>query len=181
MDLEIVTQKENKVLQRQQIVLKAKDGKLTPSRKELRPKIAAMLNAKEELTVIKKIQHSFGKREALIEANVYENEEALKRAEQKHLIERDSGKKKEKGKEKPVEKEVKPVEGKEKPKETEKHADKKGKEKMEGKEDEGKEKPKEAEKPAGEKREEKKESKPVEEKEKRGEEKHADERKGAEQ
>jgi len=107
MELEMAGKKENKALQRQEALFKMKDAKITPSRKELRPKIAAMLNAKEDLVVINKVGHSFGSREALIEVNVYENQAALKKFESKHLIERDSGKKKEKtakGKAKPVEK-----------------------------------------------------------------------------
>ncbi len=59
----------------------------------MRPKIAAMLGAKENLTVIKSIGHMFGERAAVIKVNVYENEAAMKKAELVHLIARDEGKK----------------------------------------------------------------------------------------
>lgn len=93
MELGITGKKENKSMQRQEVELEAKDAKVTPSRKELKPKIAAMLGAKESLTVIKSIGHSFGKRAAAIKANVYENEIAMKKAEPAHLVARDAGKK----------------------------------------------------------------------------------------
>ena len=93
MQLEIARQKKNKTLKRTEVELEAQDLKLVPSRKELKPKIAAMLNAKEELLVITKIGHSFGSRDITVSANVYENAEALKNSEAKYMMER-GGKKK---------------------------------------------------------------------------------------
>ena len=93
MELEITGKNENKTLQKQQVELKTKNAIITPSRKELRPKIAAMLNAKENLVVIGKIEHEYGNRESTIFVDIYENEEAMKKSA-KHLINRDRGKKK---------------------------------------------------------------------------------------
>ena len=59
MELEITGKKENKTLQRQEVEIEIKNTKLTPSRKELRPKIAALLGAKEGLTIIEKIKDLF--------------------------------------------------------------------------------------------------------------------------
>ncbi len=147
MKLEITGKKENKTLQRQEVEIEIKDAKLTPSRKELRPKIAALFGAKEELTVIESINHTFGTNQGKIKVHVYENEEAMKKTEPTYLIQRDLGKKKKKDKEekkpegKPAEekKEVKekPAEEKsEKPKEEkkteEKPAEKETEEKKEG-------------------------------------------------
>jgi len=98
MDIDLIGKKENKTLQRQELVFNAKEAKITPSRKELLPKIAAMAGAKENLTVIKSIMHAFGEKSATIKANVYENENALKKAELRHLLERGTGKKKEEAK-----------------------------------------------------------------------------------
>jgi len=110
MKLEIIGKNENKAMQRDELVMEASDTKLSPSRKELKPKIAAMVNAKEETVVIESIKHKFGSRQATIKANIYKNPEALKAAGQKHLVERDSGKKKKK-EEKPKEA-TKPEQGK---------------------------------------------------------------------
>ena len=133
MELEITGKKENKTLQRQEVEFEIKNAKITPSRKELRPKIAALLGAKETLTVIESINHTFGTNEGKIKVYVYENEKAMKKIEPAYLIERDAGKKKKKGEEK------KPAEGKEE---------------VKAKPAEGK-----AEKPKEEKPEEKKEKK----------------------
>lgn len=141
MKLELVGKKENKAMQRNELVLQAKDAKLTPSRKELRPKIAAMANAKEENVVIESIQHPFGAREATIKASVYENAAALKIAGQGHLAERHLGKKKEKKEKKPAgekeeaAKEETPAEAKEAVKQPE---GKEGQQPAEKKEEQGK-------------------------------------------
>ncbi len=148
MELEITGKKENKALQRQEVEIGIKNAKITPSRKELRPKIAALAGAKEELVVIEHIDHSFGTREGKIKACIYENEEVLKKIEPVHFIERDLGKKKKKAEEKkPAKAEEKKAEG-EKKKPVEKSA--------EGKQ-EGKEKPVEEKKAEGKPAEGKKE------------------------
>ena len=122
MELEITGKKENKTLQRQEVEFGIKNAKITPSRKELRPKIAAMLGAKETLTVIESINHTFGTNEGKIKVHVYENEKAMKKIEPAYLIERDAGKKKKKGEEEKAEKskEEKPEEKKEEKKEGDK-------------------------------------------------------------
>ena len=126
MELEITGKKENKTLQRQEVEIEIKNATLTPSRKELRPKISALLGAKEELTVIKKIDHTFGTNQGKVKVHVYENEEAMKKIEPVHLIERDLGKKKKKGEEKKPK--AKPAEGtpEEKPAEKKAEAKKEG-------------------------------------------------------
>jgi ribosomal protein S24E len=98
MEVAITGKKENRAMQRQEVEFEAKDANITPARKELRPKLAAMLGAKESLTVIKSINHRFGERSATIRANVYESEAAMKKAEPAHLIARDTGVKVEKKK-----------------------------------------------------------------------------------
>ena len=90
MELEITGKKENKTLQRQEVEIEIKNTKLTPSRKELRTKIAALLGAKEELTVIEKIDHTFGTSEGKVKAHVYENEEAMKSVEPPYMLKRNN-------------------------------------------------------------------------------------------
>jgi len=90
-ELEITGKRENKLLGREEVQLKTKNAKVTPSRKELRPKIAAMRGAKEELLVIEEIKHLFGERESSIKANVYGSREAMERSAKKHLVKRDFG------------------------------------------------------------------------------------------
>lgn len=173
MELEITGKNENKTLQKQQVELKTKNAIITPSRKELRPKIAAMLNAKENLVVIGKIEHEYGNRESTIFVDIYENEEAMKKSAQ-YLINRDQGKKKDAKEETPAPKaegeEAKPAEGKAETKpEKAAEAKPKAEEKPAKAEAKAGEKPAEAkpeEKPAEAKAEEK--EKPAEEKPKEG-------------
>lgn len=104
MKLEMVGKKENKALERTEVEFTIKDTKITPNRKEVRAKIAALLNAKEELVVITGISHSFGGTDSEAKANVYENEATLKKTEPKYLVERTEGKKEKKKEEaKPAE------------------------------------------------------------------------------
>ncbi len=138
MELEITGKKENKTLQRQEVKIEIKNAMLTPSRKELRPKIAALLGAKEELTVIENIDHTFGTNQGKIKAHVYENEEAMKKTEPAYLIQRDLGKQKKKGKE-----EKKPEGKEEKPAKTEEKKPEGKEKKPEGKEEKPAEKKKE--------------------------------------
>ena len=125
MKLETNGKKENKALERQEVALTLKEAKTTPSRKELRPKIAALLGAKEELTVITSIRHAFGKTDAEIKANIYENQDAMEKNEQKHLIKRDKGKEA-KAEEKTQAKEEKPEAAEKPAEEGKKEAEKEG-------------------------------------------------------
>ena len=160
MQLEIARQRENKALKRTEIELAARDLKVVPSRKELKPKIAAMLNAKEELLVITKIGHSFGSRDIKVEANIYQDAEALKNAGAKHLVERGFGKKKKEEKpaaEDKVEKkeeggkEAKGKEGGDKPAEGKGSGEKAGEGEKPGEGKEGTGKPEASDKKEGEK------------------------------
>ncbi len=126
MELEITGKKENKTLQRQEVEFEIKNAKITPSRKELKPKIVALLGAKEALTVIESINHTFGTTNGKIKVHVYENEEAMKKIASAHLIERDAGKKKKKGEE------AKPAEKPKEEKKAEKKTEEKKEEKKEG-------------------------------------------------
>jgi len=181
MKLDIITKKENKALQRNELVFKLEDAKITPNRKELLPKIAALLNSKENLVIINSIQHPFGAREATITVTVYENEDALKNTAQTYLIDRTTGKKKEKPAEQPAkqgeEKEEKPEEKAAEEKPAEEKKEESGKPEEKGKEEDKAEDKKEDKAEEKGKQEEKKE----EPKEEKSEQKPAEEKKGAEQ
>jgi len=89
MELEIVEDKANPVLKRREIALRIK-SKNTPSRVEVKNKLAAMLDSRPELIVITKLRSVFGKQETIGRADIYENEEQLKRLAHKHLLARDA-------------------------------------------------------------------------------------------
>ncbi len=131
MKLETAGEKENKIMHRRELLYKVVDSKVTPSRKELKEKIAAMANAKQETVVIESIEHSFGERDSVVKVHVYDSVESLKKIVPKYLVTRDTGKKKGEAEAKPAEKkeaEEKPAAEKpakkEKPAEEKKEADK---------------------------------------------------------
>ena len=103
MKLEILSSRENKLLQRQEIEAALESSK-TPSRKETIAFLAAKTNAKENLVVIDSIKHEFGQHRSLIRAKVYSDEGTLKRLEASYLTKRTEPKKKEKQEPKAAEK-----------------------------------------------------------------------------
>jgi ribosomal protein S24E len=110
MDLEIVSKKSNPLLSREEIVFRIKNFTSTPSRKDIRAKIAALTNSKEELVIVGKINQEYGLNLVEGESRVYKNAEQMKKVELPFFLERNFGEKKKK-EEKPAEKE--PEKGKE--------------------------------------------------------------------
>lgn len=102
MDLCIVKESENKTLERTELAFEVENAVKTPSRQELRKRIAALKNSREELVSIDFVKQCFGEHRAKGKAFVYADIERLKRTEPKYLLERESKEKKKKeGKEKP--------------------------------------------------------------------------------
>ncbi len=89
MELQIIKDKTNPLLKRREILLKIKH-KETPSRIELKNKLAAIANSKPELIVIERLDTIFGKQEVLGTVGIYETEERLKQLAHQYLIARDA-------------------------------------------------------------------------------------------
>lgn len=87
MELQIIKDKKNPVLKRREVSLKIVN-KGTPSRIEVKNKLAAMANSKPELIVIEKLNTAFGKQEITGMASIYETEERLKQLAHQHLVAR---------------------------------------------------------------------------------------------
>jgi ribosomal protein S24E len=81
MKIEIINKKENKLLNRVEVKAKASDFNATPNRKEVIEELAKKLETKIEKIAIKKIGQEYGRKEAVITANVYNSEEELKKTE----------------------------------------------------------------------------------------------------
>ena len=58
----------------------------TPSRADLKSKIASKLKSKEEVTVVKKIYTDYGKKEANVTVYVYDKADELEKIEFKHVL-----------------------------------------------------------------------------------------------
>ena len=160
MEVEIISKKDNKLLERKEINAVVTFEAATPSRKEIREAVGTKLGLNPELTILNSVVNEFGLKRIRVLAHSYADMKKLIDTEPEYLRKRDGigVEKKEKKKEKKP-KEEKPKEEKkeEKPKEEPK------------KEEKPKEKPKKEEKPKEEKKPEKKEEKKEEPKKKEGE------------
>lgn len=114
MDIKVKQKHKNPSLHREEIVFEIK-AKITPQRKELREKIAALNSTKPELVIIEKISNSFGSTDSKGRAFVYENKEALEKTEVQNLISKNTGAKKRKEAEKEAKKPEKENQTEEKP------------------------------------------------------------------
>jgi small subunit ribosomal protein S24e len=94
MEIQIIKDKTNPILNRREISLKVKE-KATPSRIEVKGKLAALLNSKPELIVIEHLDTIYGKQELAGTACIYQSEERLKQLAHQHLVARDAPKVKE--------------------------------------------------------------------------------------
>ncbi|MCK5563238.1 30S ribosomal protein S24e [Candidatus Bathyarchaeota archaeon] len=120
MDIKIITQKRNPLLKRKEVVFEVNHEKVkgTPSRLEIRAKLAELLKMKLEQVYVRKMETKTGTMIALGEANGYDTAEQAMLIEPKYIIERNTPKEKAKEAEKP-----KKAEKVEEPKKPEKPAE----------------------------------------------------------
>ncbi len=85
-EIEILEEKDNPLVNRAEVKFRVDHlGESSPNRLEVRKKIAAMQGAKEQLTIIRKIQSQFGSFYSIGNANVYQDIEDLKYFEPFHI------------------------------------------------------------------------------------------------
>ena len=95
MEIKIKEKKENVLLNRTEIEAEIEHAnKPTPSRTQVKEKLAAMLGADENLLVISRLDQTFGS-VTRCSARLYKNKADLEKVEPKHLLKRDQKKQKE--------------------------------------------------------------------------------------
>lgn len=90
--IKIISEKFNPLLRRKEVDFElghSEEGQ-TPSRLELKEKLADMLKAKPDLVFVEKVETKTGTTMAQGEANVYESAEQAKLVEREHIITRNS-------------------------------------------------------------------------------------------
>ena len=95
MEIEIVSKKENELLDRTEVTFKAshpKEG--TPQREAVREKLASMLKAAKERVIVDAMDSAFGKMETVGYAKVYKTKESAMRYEREHVLVRNKLKEK---------------------------------------------------------------------------------------
>ena len=95
MEVEIVSKKENQLLDRMEVTFKAahpKEG--TPQREAVRDKISALLKAPKERVIVDSMNSEFGKTETMGYAKVYKTKEAAMKYEREEILVRNKLKEK---------------------------------------------------------------------------------------
>ena len=96
MNVQVVSRTKKPLVSREDVSARVEfAGTTTPQRKQIREAVASAIGAELKLVSLVKVSNEFGSSSVKVDARVYDSEEALKRLEEKHLIERESGKKKE--------------------------------------------------------------------------------------
>lgn len=90
MEIRIIEKKENKLLGRNEIYFEViHEGEPTPSRKDVRGKLVAMLDLNPEATVIQYIRSYFGSHVSKGYAKAYESKERMMYIEPEYVLKRE--------------------------------------------------------------------------------------------
>lgn len=95
MEVEIVSKKENQLLDRTEVTFKAvhaKEG--TPQREAVRDKLSALMKAPKERIIVDSMDSEFGKTETVGYAKVYKTKEAAMKYEREQILVRNKLKEK---------------------------------------------------------------------------------------
>ncbi len=84
MKLELINQKEDKLLSRKEILFKLDFDKSTPNKEEIKKQICENLKCDPDILVLEKVDQRFGERIADVSAYLYKNKEILKKIEFKN-------------------------------------------------------------------------------------------------
>ena len=85
MELEIEGRHKNVLLHREELNFEILDAKQTPTRKEIRTKLAGMLGVEEGLVIIDEIEHEFGSSRVVGFAKKYDSVEEMKKTEPTYM------------------------------------------------------------------------------------------------
>ncbi len=88
MNLQILNERENRLLHRTEIEARVTFDSATPSREEIIKLIAAKKNVPENLVIVENIDQKFGQRVADVFIKIYESESTLKELEPEYMIKR---------------------------------------------------------------------------------------------
>lgn len=92
MEIEVVSRSRNPFFDRDEVVFVVKhESEGTPSRVEVRRKLAALLNVSLDQVFIRKVKTEYGIGRSKGEARVYSSKEAALRVEPKYVIKRNLG------------------------------------------------------------------------------------------
>ena len=110
MKITVLSKKDNPLLKRKEVIFSVDHSKegVTPSRLELRKKLAELLKAKMELVYVEEVKTKTGEPTSIGRLNAYESPERAELIERKHIILRNTPPKAPEKQEKPEEKKTPP-------------------------------------------------------------------------
>lgn len=88
MEIEIEGRHKNILLHREELNFEILNAVKTPSREEVRKKLAAQMGVNEELVIVDEIEHEFGSTRVYGFAKKYDSAEELKKVEPSHVRKR---------------------------------------------------------------------------------------------
>ena len=115
MELKVLSNVENNLLSRKEIVFSVVQESSTVSKNELVKELSKKLNLNPEGTIIIKLDQSFGVKQSMGLAHSYKSKDLLEKYEPKHLISRLTGKKEKKAEQPKPEPKAEEAKEKEKP------------------------------------------------------------------
>ncbi|MEK6942294.1 MAG: hypothetical protein AABW85_05545 [archaeon] len=92
MDVSIGSKEKNRFLKMDEIKFEVAGMQSMPKRKEIREKLAALTNSKEEMVIVKSIRHKFGSHVLSGTARIYDSKQSMEKTEPKYMLERNFGK-----------------------------------------------------------------------------------------
>jgi len=88
--MEIIENKENKLLGRKEIVAKLANTGATPKRADIKASIAKVLKVDGDLVIVNEVSNSFGDSNIKIKAKVYDSKEVLEQNARPHMVKRNT-------------------------------------------------------------------------------------------
>ncbi|MDL2261434.1 30S ribosomal protein S24e [Methanimicrococcus sp. OttesenSCG-928-J09] len=90
MDIKIVKDLDNKLLNRKELDFIVEYEGPTPSRADVRKKLAALLNTNVDLLIVQKMESEYGHQLVKGYAKLYESEDRMKLVEPEHVLKRNT-------------------------------------------------------------------------------------------
>ena len=90
MEIKIVKDLDNKLLNRRELDFTVEYEGPTPSRADVRKKLAALLNTDVNLLLVQKMESEYGHQLAKGYAKLYESEDRMKQVEPEHVLKRNT-------------------------------------------------------------------------------------------
>jgi len=90
MNVNIVKKKDNKLFNRVEVTAEVVFDGTTPTRQDMRKSISAKLGTDPDLTILREVKTTFGKKLAIVIAHSYQTKDALISTEPEHIRKRHS-------------------------------------------------------------------------------------------